>query len=74
MVLAANDALPAFRMGVVPDGLVAAACITVAPLSRPETAAATIAVFIECFMCHSSRDFARSRPGAQILGIEAPGG
>lgn len=54
--LLANDALPTFTTDVA---LVdeAAACIVAAPPSMPETAAATIKVFIECFIrCHSSMD------------------
>jgi hypothetical protein len=52
----ANDALPTFTTDVV---LVVAAdaCTAAVPLNRPETAAATIKVFIECFICcHSSVD------------------
>src|SRR5580698_779086 len=52
-----NDSLPAFRMGAVPDELSTDACIAVAPLSRPDTAAATIMVFKDCFICHSSIGF-----------------
>ena len=33
------------------------ACINVTPLSRPDTAAATIMVFKDCFICHSSIGF-----------------
>src|SRR5581483_12417631 len=47
----ANDILPAFRMGVADEfTAVVDACMTVTPLSRPETAAATIRVFIDCFI------------------------
>src|ERR1700728_5517309 len=46
----ANDSLPAFRMGVADELTAADACIIVAPLSRPETAAATIMVFMDCFI------------------------
>ncbi len=52
--LFANDALPTFTTDVA---LVdeAAACTVAAPPSKPDTAAATIKVFIECFIrCHSS--------------------
>jgi len=47
--LLANDALPTFTTDVE---LVAeaAACTVAAPPSKPETAAATIKVFIECFI------------------------
>jgi hypothetical protein len=57
IALLANDALPTFTTDV---GLVdeAAACIVAAPPSMPDTAAATIKVFIECFIrCHSSMIF-----------------
>jgi hypothetical protein len=37
-------------MGAVPDVLLTDACIAVAPLSRPDTAAATIMVFKDCFI------------------------
>src|ERR1700743_448401 len=51
----ANDALPTFATDValVVD---AAACTVAAPPSRPDTAAATIKVFIECFMLSFLRD------------------
>jgi hypothetical protein len=57
IALLANDALPTFTTDVA---LVdeAAACIVAAPPSMPDTAAATIKVFIECFIrCHSSMIF-----------------
>jgi hypothetical protein len=43
-----NDALPTFTTGLV--ALVVAACMVAAPLIKPETAAATIRDFIECFI------------------------
>lgn len=54
MELLANDALPTLTTDVALVD-VAAACIVAAPPNMPETAAATIKVFIECFIrCHSS--------------------
>src|SRR5579875_1506643 len=68
-----NDALPAFRMGVTPVVPVVDACMTVAPLSRPETAAATIMVFIDCFICHSSC-FEVQTGRIDFVGPGTPGG
>jgi hypothetical protein len=68
IALLANDALPTFttEVALVDE---AAACIVAAPPSMPDTAAATIKVFIECFIrCHSSVIFPGPRPGIDGAG------